>query len=74
MTEKRIARGLGGYETTIYPTELGEFWRITTVRGDAIKLLGPQDNPCVHYLSAAEARDVAAALTEIADEIEAGPS
>lgn len=68
--EKRVAKLLGGFETTIYPTALGEMWRIANVRGPAIKLLGPQDEPCVHCLTADEARAVAAALLEIADEIE----
>ena len=71
--EKRIAKLLGGYETTVYPTMLGDLWRSSNVNGPVIKLLGPQSEPCVHYLSAAEARDVAAALLEIADEIDPVP-
>lgn len=70
MTERRIARLLGGYETTIYPTALGDMWRITNIHGPAVKLLGPQDEPCVHYLTAAQAREAAAALLEIADELD----
>jgi len=70
-TEKRIARLLGGFDTTIYPTALGEFWRTSNIHGPVIKILGPQDEPCVHYLTAREALDVASALTELADEIEA---
>jgi hypothetical protein len=72
VTEKRVATLLGGYETTIYPTALGEMWRITNIHGPAVKLLGPQDEPCVHYLTAAQARETAAALLEIADELESG--
>jgi hypothetical protein len=71
MSEKRVAKLLGGYEITIYPTALGELRRCPTIHGPRIKLLGPQDEPCVHYLTAAEARDAAAALAEIADEIDA---
>ena len=71
-TEKRIARLLGGYEAMIYPTVLGELWRTSNIHGPVIKLLGPQSEPCVHYLTAGQARDIAAALTEIANEIESG--
>lgn len=67
---REVARRLGGYEAWMYPTELGHFWRITNMYGPAIKLLGPQE--CVHYLTAPEARDVAAALIEMADDIEVG--
>jgi hypothetical protein len=72
MMEKRVARQLGGYETTIYPTAIGEMWRITNIHGPAVKLLGLQDEPCVHYLTATQAREAAAALLEIADELESG--
>jgi hypothetical protein len=67
MAEKRVAMRLGGYETMFYPTALGEMWRIANVHGPAIKVLGQQE--CVHYLTEQEARDAAAALLEIADEI-----
>ena len=70
-TGKRIARLLGGFDVTIYPTALGEFWRTSNIHGPVIKLLGPQSEPCVHYLTAGQARDIASALTELADEIEA---
>jgi hypothetical protein len=70
MAEKRVAKMLGGYETTIYPTALGEMWPITNIHGPAVKLLGPQDEPCVHYLTAKKARDTAAALLEIAEELD----
>lgn len=70
MTEKRIARLLGGYEVTIYPTAFGEFARTSTVNGPMIRLLGERE--CTHYATAEQARDAAAALLEIADEIEAG--
>ena len=65
-----VARRLGAQETTIYPTRLGEMWAIVNIHGPAIKVLGPQDEPCVHYLTEREARDAAAALLEIADEME----
>jgi len=69
MIEKRTARLLGGYETTIYPTELGDIWHGTNRYGPVIKVLGQQE--CTHYLTLAGARDLAAALLEIADEMEA---
>lgn len=67
--EKRTARLLGGYETTIYPTELGDIWHGTNRYGPVIKVLGQQE--CTHYLTATGARDLAAALLEIADEMDA---
>lgn len=67
MIEKRTARLLGGYETTIYPTELGDVWHGTNRYGPVIKVLGQQE--CTHYLTAAGARDLAAALLEITDEM-----
>jgi hypothetical protein len=70
VADKHVARLIGGYETTMYPTALGDLWRASTVSGQRVKLLGPQE--CVHYLTAAEARAAAAALTEIAAEIESG--
>lgn len=71
MADKRVAKLLGGYEVTIYPTALGELRRADNTLGPGVKVLGPQDDPCVHMLTAQEARDVVAALTEILDEIEA---
>ena len=70
MTEKRVAKLLGGYERTIYPTALGEMWAMSNINGPQVKVLGPLE--CVHYISAQEARDAAAALVEIADAIDAG--
>jgi hypothetical protein len=75
VTEKRIANLLGGYEVTIYPTAFGEFSRTDGANGPAIRLLGSHiESPCTHYATAREARDAAAALLEIADEIEAAGS
>lgn len=68
MVEKQVGKLLGGYEVTIYPTAFGEFSRTETVHGTRIRLLGQQ--VCTHYATAQEARDAAAALLEIADEIE----
>ena len=68
--EKRTAKLLGGYETTIYPTALGEMWAIATNKGSAIKVLSPHDEPWYVIIAAQEARDAAAALLEIAGEID----
>jgi hypothetical protein len=65
------------YEATIYTTELGELRR-TTVQGhtrDAprvpmVRLIGPQMQPCSHTVTAKTAREVAAILLKIADEID----
>jgi hypothetical protein len=70
MAEKRTAKLLGGYETTVYPTALGDVWAGSNIHGPVIKVLGPQE--CTHYLTAQEARSAAAALTEIADGMESG--
>jgi hypothetical protein len=67
--DKRTAKLLGGYETTIYPTVLGEMWRTTTMHGPMIKVLGPHGDGVI-FATAREARDAAAALLEIADEID----
>lgn len=71
MSEKRAVRVAGGFERTVYPTALGELWATGNVHGPAVKLLGDFDEPCVHYLTEQEARDAAAALVEVADEIAA---
>lgn len=74
MVQKHVARMLGGYETTMYPTAIGDLWRIDTADGPAVKLLlkhGDYD-PCAHYLSASEARNFSDALKELADTIDAG--
>ena len=55
MTEKRIAKLLGGYEVTIYPTAFGEFARTSTVNGSMIRLLGERE--CTHYATAEQARN-----------------
>jgi hypothetical protein len=68
VTEKRVAHTLGGYEVTIYPTAFGEFRRTITRDGPMVKMLGEKE--CTHYATAQEARSAAAALVEIADEIE----
>ena len=73
MTETRVVEHLGGYQTTVYPTALGEFWRISTRDGPAIKALSPHSEPWSVILTAKEARDAAAALMEIADDIEKQP-
>ena len=70
MAEKRVAKLLGGYETTVYPPALGDMWTGSTIHGPVVKVLGPQE--CTHYLTAQEARDAAAALAEIADGMESG--
>ena len=67
------------FEATIYTTALGELRRtaatITTGgrrKPPMIRLIGPQIQPCSHTITAKTAREVAAVLLEIADEIEGG--
>ena len=57
------------FERTVYPSALGEMWVMANIHGPAVKLAGPQDEPCIHYLTEQGARDAAAALPGAADEI-----
>ena len=57
------------FDRTVYPSALGEAWVITNIHGPAVKLAGPQGEPCTHYLTEQEARGAAAALLGAADEI-----
>lgn len=59
------------YQVTVYETALGSVRR-AVVRGGSseVFVVGPQE--CTHHLTAAEARQAAAVLTLVADEMEGG--
>jgi hypothetical protein len=58
------------YQVTIYETALGSIRRSHSGRAEVF-IVGPQE--CTHHLTAAQAREAAAALLRVADEL-SGPA
>lgn len=59
------------YQATIRETALGSI-RASHRSVAEVFIVGPQE--CTHHLTPGEAREAAAALTAVADELEAGPA
>lgn len=56
------------YQATIHETALGSIRRSHGAGGPNVFIVGPQE--CTHHLTASEAREAAAALLAVADELD----
>lgn len=68
----RTIRQLGGHEAMVYENALGTMMLTPTVYGPRARILCDHDigDPCSHYLTAADARDAAADLVKVAEQVE----
>jgi hypothetical protein len=65
----RETYSIGRYQATVHRTALGDIRRSISVTGPNVYVVGPQE--CGHHLTPGEARGAAAALLEVASEVEA---